>query len=125
MVKIRKVNENLPEEENLPGEEDFRFIKECFLELSDNCSSFEVDVRESVDWPVDVTLEFSQSSLDKRKLKTGKYTYEHAIPDDEIFEYWGEIINVFSRLKSHGYKSFLKEYDIKGGMYIYITENIK
>ncbi len=116
-MKVRRFAES---SEDLTGlEEDINLIKNCFQDLdeSSNIDGFKInwyssdfrDTGEEIEIIYKVKISFYKSTMSSRYFDGG-----YCISDDEVFDYWNLINDIFKRLKSEGFKSYISFYATNG-----------
>ncbi len=143
--EILKFAENRWEELKKEFEESIQEVKDIYLSYLEDCQSIsdysierlsnayynEQTHRNTYLHLIELKLKFSQKTIEERKKSGSSIKPGHSpfapvfkITSDEVFDYWKNIYDFFSVLKSNGYEPCIKYYQQNGvEMIILISKN--
>ena len=125
LSEILEFAENRWEEIKKEFEENIQEIKDIYLSYLEDCKSisdysikrmsnsyYNEQTHES-EWVdlIELKLIFSEKTIKERKNNQAKV---FKITSDEVFDYWKNIYDFFSVLKSNGYEPSIKYYQVNG-----------
>ena len=125
LSEILEFAENRWEEIKKEFEENIQEIKDIYLSYLEDCKSisdysikrmsnsyYNEHTHES-EWVdlIELKLIFSEKTIKERKNNQAKV---FKITSDEVFDYWKNIYDFFSVLKSNGYEPSIKYYQVNG-----------
>ncbi len=123
--EILEFAENRWEEIKKEFEENIQEVKDIYLSYLEDCKSisdysikrlsnsyYNEQTHES-EWVdlIELRLVFSETTIKERKNNQAKV---FKITSDEVFDYWKNIYDFFSVLKSNGYEPSIKYYQVNG-----------
>ena len=125
LSEILEFAENRWEEIKKEFEENIQEVKDIYLSYLEDCKSisdysikrlsnshYNEQTHES-EWIdlIELRLVFSETTIKERKNNQAKV---FKITSDEVFDYWKNIYDFFSVLKSNGYEPSIKYYQVNG-----------
>jgi hypothetical protein len=125
LEEVLKFAENRWEETKKEFEENIQEVKDIYLSYLEDCESisdysikrlsnhyYNEKTHES-EWVdlIELKLIFSEATIKERKNNQAKV---FKITSDEVFDYWKNIYDFFSVLKSNGYEPSIKYYQVNG-----------
>jgi len=146
LTEILLFAENRWEEIKNELEENIQEVKDIYLTYLEDCNSIsDYSIRRLSEsfynekthssmylHIIELKLKFSQKTIEDRKRSGSSIRAEHSpfapvlkITSDEVFDYWKNIYDFFSVLKSNGYEPSIKYYQVNGTeMIIYISKKL-
>ena len=108
--------ENRLKEIKKEKEEDLELVKDLVINYLEDCESINSDefkvkgVNTTIGYEIELTLVFSKKCMKDRRGDDRNFR----ITENEIMDYWENLINLFKVLKSYGFESNIRYYQPSG-----------
>lgn len=113
---ICEFGENRLKEIKKEKEEDLELVKDLVINYLEDCESINSDefkvkgVNTTIGYEIELTLVFSKKCMKDRRGDDRNFR----ITENEIMDYWENLINLFKVLKSYGFESNIRYYQPSG-----------
>lgn len=113
---ICEFGENRLKEIKKEKEEDLQLVKDLVTDYLEDCESIKSDefkiigVNTTIGYEIELTLVFSKKCMKDRRGVDRNFR----ITENEIMDYWENLINLFKVLKSNGFESNIRYYQPNG-----------
>lgn len=108
--------ENRLKEIEIEKEEDLQLVKDLVIDYLEDCESINSDefkvkgVNTTIGYEIELTIVFSKKCMSNRRGVDRNFR----ITENEIMDYWENLINLFKVLKSNGFESNIRYYQPSG-----------
>jgi hypothetical protein len=113
---ICEFGENRLKEIRKEKEEDIQLVKDLVIDYLEDCKSFDPGefkvrgIQKGSGYEIELTLVFLKKCMEDRR----GVDREFRITENEIMDYWENLINLFKVLKSNGFESNIRYYQPNG-----------
>lgn len=97
-------------------EEDLQLVKDLVIDYLEDCESINSDefkvkgINTTLGYEIELTIVFSKKCMSNRRGVDRNFR----ITENEIMDYWENLINLFKVLKSNGFESNIRYYQPNG-----------
>lgn len=108
--------ENRLKEIKKEKEEDLQLVKDLVIDYLEDCESINSDefkvkgINTTLGYEIELTIIFSKKCMSNRRGVDRNFR----ITENEIMDYWENLINLFKVLKSNGFESNIRYYQPNG-----------
>lgn len=109
--------ENRLKEIKKEKEEDLQLVKDLVIDYLEDCESINSDefkvkgINTTLGYEIELTIVFSKKCMSNRRGVDRNFS---RITENEIMDYWENLINLFKVLKSNGFESNIRYYQPNG-----------
>lgn len=113
---ICEFGENRLKEIKIEKEEDIQLVKDLVIDYLEDCKSFDPGefkirgIQKRSGYDIELTLVFLKKCMEDRR----GVDREFRITENEIMDYWENLIDLFKVLKSNGFESNIRYYQPSG-----------
>ena len=113
---ICEFGENRLKEIKIEKEEDIQLVKDLVIDYLEDCKSFDPGefkvrgIQKGSGYEIELTLVFLKKCMEDRR----GVDREFRITENEIMDYWENLIDLFKVLKSNGFESNIRYYQPSG-----------
>ena len=113
---ICEFGENRLKEIKIEKEEDIQLVKDLVIDYLEDCKSFDPGefkvrgIQKGSGYEIELTLVFLKKCMEDRR----GVDREFRITENEIMDYWENLIDLFKVLKSNGFESNIRYYQPNG-----------
>ena len=113
---ICEFGENRLKEIKIEKEEDIQLVKDLVIDYLEDCKSFDPGefkirgIQKRSGYEIELTLVFLKKCMEDRR----GVDREFRITENEIMDYWENLIDLFKVLKSNGFESNIRYYQPSG-----------
>jgi len=117
---ICEFGENRLKEIKKEKEEDIKLVKYLVIDYLEDCKSFDTEqfkvrgIQKRSGYEIELTLVFLNKCMEDRRVNKEDYNVDFHITENEIMDYWENLIDLFKVLKSNGFESNIRYYQPSG-----------
>ena len=117
---ICEFGENRLKEIKIEKEEDIQLVKDLVIDYLEDCKSFDPGefkirgIQKRSGYEIELTLVFLKKCMEDRRVNKEDYNVDFHITENEIMDYWENLIDLFKVLKSNGFESNIRYYQPSG-----------
>ena len=117
---ICEFGENRLKEIKIEKEEDIQLVKDLVIDYLEDCKSFDPGefkirgIQKRSGYDIELTLVFLKKCMEDRRVNKEDYNVDFHITENEIMDYWENLIDLFKVLKSNGFESNIRYYQPSG-----------
>jgi hypothetical protein len=117
---ICEFGENRLKEIRKEKEEDIQLVKDLVIDYLEDCKSFDPGefkvrgIQKRSGYEIELTLVFLNKCMEDRRVNKEDYNVDFHITENEIMDYWENLIDLFKVLKSNGFESNIRYYQPNG-----------